>query len=94
MCVCMHACVPDTLLRGWFPPPSSPSLLPSLHPPSFPLPPFLQGDSLDFDGNVTVSSASYVRPPRVHQYEEIKPKLVYVDLDLDLSKRAKSRTAK
>lgn len=83
MCVCMHACVPDTLLRGWFPSPSSPSL-----------PPSLQGDSLDFDGNVTVSSASYVRPPRVHQYEEIKPKLVYVDLDLDLGKHAKSRTAK
>lgn len=90
VCVCVHACLCTwgiIYTTAWLVP------FPLFTLPSF-LPPSLQGDSIDTDGKVTVPSASYVRPPRVHQYEEIKPKLVYADLDLDLGKHAKSRTAK
>ena len=38
-----------------------------------------QGDSIDLV--LGGRSGSYQRPPRVHQYEEIRPKLVYADID-------------
>lgn len=45
-----------------------------------------QGDSLD-DGSIQLvlapqgSGDGYRRSPRVHLYEEIRPKLVYADID-------------
>lgn len=60
-----------------------------------------QGDSIDRDSEGIVpgeTSGGYSRPPRVHQYEEIKPQIIYADLDLVKTESdpamAKSRTLK
>ncbi len=60
-----------------------------------------QGDSIDKNDVRLVfsphgSTDAYRRPPRVHLYEEIRPKLVYADIDLvrrDLQGGAKSSSA-
>lgn len=54
-----------------------------------------QGDSIDDDSPVDgTTTSSHTRPPRYHFYEEIKPKLTYVDIDLAQNRRSKDRTAK
>lgn len=50
-----------------------------------------QGDSIDNDSPL---SYGHTHPPQQHLYEEIQPKLTYVDIDLTKNKRSKDRTAK
>lgn len=56
----------------------------------------LQGDSIDDIGMILppAESSSHVKVRRRHQYEEVKPKILYADLDMDLGQQAKSRTIK
>lgn len=44
-----------------------------------------QGDSVDNETFVPVGGVG-ARPPRVHLYEEIKPQLIYVDVDVSSRK--------
>ena len=59
-----------------------------------------QGDSVDDDtplyATTTPTGRGRTRPrsPQYHFYEEVQPKLTYVDIDLTKNKRYRDRTAK
>ena len=55
---------------------------------------YSQGDSLDMDdaGSSGGSGEGYQRRRRVHHYEEIKPRIVYADIDLTPQRDGKTHT--